>query len=61
MKKQLLYFSIFLLIVSCKQEENKDDEVLLFEFSEEEVYAIQYSILKDKAFEESQKLKSKYD
>lgn len=25
MKKQLLYFSIFLLIVSCKPEENKDD------------------------------------
>lgn len=43
-----------------QQEENKDDEVLLFEFSEEEVYAIQYSVLKDKAFEESEKLKSKY-
>ena len=25
MKKQLLYFSIFLLIVSCKPEENKND------------------------------------
>lgn len=44
-----------------QQEENKDDEILLFEFTKEEVYAIRYDLLKDKAFEESQKLNAKYE
>ena len=42
-----------------KQKENAATEVLHFDFGQE-IYSIQYSLLQEKAFEESEQLKNKW-
>ena len=43
-----------------KQKENLDTDYLHFDFEAEGIYVIEYKLLKEKAFEESLKLKDKY-